>query len=60
MEALKVRKIGNSLGVLLPREMVARLRVEEGDALYLTDAPDGYRLTALDQDFADKWKPPRR
>ncbi len=52
MEALKVRKVGNSLGVVLPREVAARLRVGEGDSLYLTEAPDGYRLTALDENFA--------
>jgi len=52
MEALKVRKVGNSLGVVLPKAVAARLRVGEGDNLYLTEAPDGYRLTAYDQEFA--------
>jgi putative addiction module antidote len=37
----KVRKIGNSLGVLLPKEAVQALRVKEGDTLYLTEAPNG-------------------
>jgi len=37
----KVRKIGNSLGVLLPKEAVQTLRVQEGDTLYLTEAPNG-------------------
>lgn len=48
---LKIRKIGNSAGVVLPREVLARLRVSEGDAVYVTEAPDGVRLTAADPDF---------
>ena len=51
MVALKVRKIGNSLGVLLPQEALAALRVGNGDTLYLTEAPGGYRVTPYDPDF---------
>ncbi len=51
---LKVRKIGNSAGVVLPKEVLARLRVGEGDTLHLTEAPDGVRLTAADPDFEAK------
>lgn len=36
----KVRKIGNSLGIVLPREAIQALRVEEGATLYLTEAPN--------------------
>jgi putative addiction module antidote len=49
---LKVRKVGNSLGVLLPREVVARLQVGEGDSLALTEGGGGYRLSAYDPDVA--------
>lgn len=49
---LKVRKFGNSVGVILPKELLARLRVGEGDSIYATDAPDGMRLTAANPDFA--------
>lgn len=43
---LKVRKVGNSLGLVLPKEALARLNVEEGDSVCLTEAPDGsLRLT---------------
>jgi len=43
---LKLRKIGNSVGVVLPKEALSRLNVFEGDTLALTDAPDGaFRLT---------------
>jgi putative addiction module antidote len=50
--ALKVTKIGNSAGVVLPKDVLARLRVGPGDTLYVTEAPDGVRLTAGDPDFA--------
>ncbi|GLI93470.1 AbrB/MazE/SpoVT family DNA-binding domain-containing protein [Methylocystis echinoides] len=49
--ALKVIRIGNSLGVVLPREIVAELAVEKGDRLYLTLSPEGYRLTRSDPEF---------
>lgn len=46
--ALKVIQIGNSLGVTLPREAIAALKVEKGDTLTLTPAPDGFRLSVYD------------
>lgn len=49
---LKITRIGNSAGIVLPKEVLARLRVGPGDALHLTEAPDGVRLTAHDPDFA--------
>jgi len=49
---LKVRRVGNSLGVILPREAIARLDVREGDALNLTEIPGGYRLDAHDPEVA--------
>jgi putative addiction module antidote len=50
---LKLRKIGNSTGVVLPKEALARLHVAEGDTLYITEAPDHtLRLTADNPDFA--------
>lgn len=52
MLTLKVRKVGNSLGVVLPKEAVSQLKVEEGTSLYLVEAPDGgYRLTPFDPEF---------
>jgi putative addiction module antidote len=51
MIALKVRKVGNSLGVLLPQEAVSALKIDEGDTLFLTETKDGFRLTAYDPDF---------
>jgi putative addiction module antidote len=51
---LKVTKIGNSVGVILPKELLARLRVEAGDSLYVSETPDGVRITATNPDFAAK------
>jgi putative addiction module antidote len=54
---LKVRKIGNSLGVVLPKEAVSRLKVNEGDRLFLIEAPEGaYQLTAYSPAFEKKMK----
>lgn len=52
--ALKVKKIGNSAGVILPKELLARLRVGPGDTVYVTEAADGIRLTAANPDFEAK------
>jgi putative addiction module antidote len=48
---LKVTQIGNSLGVVLPREILAELDLERGDKLFLTRSPDGYRVTKSDPEF---------
>ena len=48
---LKVRKIGNSYGVVLPKEALATLRVKEGDTLTITAAPHGLNMTASNPDF---------
>ncbi len=54
---LKIRKVGNSLGVVLPLEVVSRLHVEDGDRLFLTEAPEGgYRLTPYDPEFEAQMK----
>jgi putative addiction module antidote len=45
---LKITTIGNSAGVILPKELLARLRLEKGDELYALETPDGIRLTAYD------------
>ena len=55
MVELKVRKFGNSLGVVLPKEVISHLNTEEGAPLYLTEAPEGgYRLVPFDPDFEAK------
>jgi len=52
MTTLKIRAIGNSLGVVLPKEVLSRLNVKDGDNLFFTEAPDGsMRLTPYDPAF---------
>jgi putative addiction module antidote len=48
MAALKLTQIGNSVGVILPKEVLARLKVGKGDLLYLTDAANAVTLTPYD------------
>ena len=48
MTTLKVTQIGNSLGVILPKEILARLKLEKGDAVFVTDTPGGVTLTPFD------------
>lgn len=45
---LKVTTIGNSAGVILPKELLARLRVDKGDELYAIETPEGITLTVYD------------
>jgi putative addiction module antidote len=53
--ALKVRKIGNSLGLVLPKEVIGRLRTGEGDEVFLVEGPNNtYRLTPFDPAFEKK------
>lgn len=49
---LKVTTIGNSAGIILPRELLARLRLEKGDELFALETPDGIRLTTYDPTLA--------
>jgi putative addiction module antidote len=56
MVALKLRKIGNSVGALIPQEALTALNVNEGDTLYLTKAPDGFRITPYDPEFEEQMK----
>jgi len=49
---LKVRKFGNSLGVVLPKDVINRLRTGDGEKLFLIEAAEGdYRLTPFDPAF---------
>ncbi len=51
MLKLKVTTVGNSTGVVLPREVLSRLKVQKGDVLYLTETSDGYQITPYDEEF---------
>ena len=52
MQSLKITTIGNSVGVILPKEILALLNVDKGDSLYVTRTPDGIALRAYDEKFA--------
>ena len=52
MIALKVTTIGNSSGVILPREVLDKLKVRKGDTVYLVETPEGFRITPYDEEFA--------
>jgi putative addiction module antidote len=55
MTTLKLTTIGTSTGVVIPKEMLARMNVSKGDVLYVSEAPDGsYRITPYDPEFARK------
>jgi len=55
MTTLKLTAIGTSTGVIIPKEMLARMNLSKGDALYAVESPDGgYRLTPYDPAFAQK------
>ncbi len=51
---LKVTAIGNSTGVILPKELLEKLRVGRGDELMATETPDGIVLSAYDAHFAEQ------
>lgn len=51
---LKITSIGNSAGIILPKEILARLRLEKGDELYVLETPDGIRLTTFDPTLAEQ------
>ena len=51
MHALKLTQIGNSVGVILPKDVLTRLKLGRGDTVYVTDTPDGFALTPLDPNF---------
>lgn len=53
---LKITSIGNSAGVILPKELLARLRVQKGDELFAVETPDGLRLTLFDPSFEEQMR----
>ncbi len=60
MQTLKLTQIGNSIGVILPKEMLTRIGVSKGDTLFALDQPDGVRLTVADPGFAEQMAAARR
>ncbi|CAI9399009.1 hypothetical protein ANOBCDAF_00183 [Pleomorphomonas sp. T1.2MG-36] len=58
--ALKLTKVGNSVGSVFPKEVMTRLHVEQGDTLYLTEAPGGFRITPYEPEFEEQMEAARR
>lgn len=52
MTTLKLTSIGNSTGIILPKELLEKLRVQKGDTLYVLETPAGIELTPYDPTFA--------
>lgn len=51
---LKITSIGNSAGIILPKELLARLRLDKGDELYALETPGGIKLTVFDPELAEQ------
>jgi putative addiction module antidote len=56
MQTLKLTKIGTSTGVVIPKEMLNRLKVEKGDSLFAVETPEGYLLTPYDPTVEEQLK----
>jgi len=56
MLKVKVTQVGNSMGILLPKEALSKLKAEKGDTLYLVEGPEGLTLTPYNQDFEQQMK----
>ncbi|KKO10941.1 hypothetical protein LCGC14_0024330 [marine sediment metagenome] len=54
MLKVKVTAVGNSMGILLPKEALGKLNAERGDTLYLVEGPEGYTLTVYDPEFEEQ------
>lgn len=49
---IKITTVGNSTGIVLPKELLTRLRISKGDALYATELPDGIKLSPFNPELA--------
>jgi len=56
MNALKLTTIGTSTGAVIPKEMLARLKVKKGDVLYAIETPEGYLLTPYNPAIEEQLK----
>ncbi|MDP2170964.1 MAG: AbrB/MazE/SpoVT family DNA-binding domain-containing protein [Rhodocyclaceae bacterium] len=60
MHVLKLTQIGNSIGVILPKEVLANLKLEKGESLFLTETPEGYVVTPNDPVFEQEMSEAQR
>ena len=60
MHTLKLTQIGNSVGAVFPRELLSQLQLDKGDLLYVTNSPDGLRMTKNNPEFAQQMEAARQ
>ena len=58
--SVKITTVGNSAGIILPKEVLSRMHVQKGDTLYILETPDGIKLTPYDQEFAQEMESAKR
>ena len=56
MHTLKLTQIGNSVGAIFSKELLAQMRLEKGDEFYVTETPDGLRITTHNPEFAEQMR----
>ena len=56
MHTLKLTQIGNSVGAIFPKELLAQMRLEKGDEFFVTDTPDGLRITKHNPEFEEQMR----
>ena len=56
MHVLKLTQIGNSVGAVVPKELLAKMRLEKGDEFYVTETPDGLRITPHNPEFEEQMR----
>jgi putative addiction module antidote len=60
MTALKLTQIGNSVGVILPKELLSRLKLEKGDSVFVSETANGFTLSTYDPEFEQQMTEARR
>ena len=60
MTALKLKAVGNSTGVILPKDVLSKLNVEKGDSLFVVETPNGIELTPYDPEFEGQMEMARK
>ena len=56
MHTLKLTQIGNSVGAIFPEDLLAQMRLEKGDDFYVTETPDGLRITTHNPEFEEQMR----
>ena len=56
MHMLKLTQIGNSVGAIFPKDLLAQMRLEKGDDFYVTETPDGLRITTHKPEFEEQMR----